>query len=89
VANSIGSTMEGLSFSGLSTRVEIGHIRIGSAGKGRIKSRGSGSSLSQRGIMAGRSGMRSRISTADALVSVVLSRALYPPKTVCLAATLL
>jgi len=29
-------------------RVEIGHIRMGSAGNGRIKSRGSGSPLSQR-----------------------------------------
>ena len=48
VANSIGSTIEGSSFSGLLTRVEIGHIRMGSAGNGRIKSRGSGSSLSQR-----------------------------------------
>ena len=36
--NSIGSTIEGSSFSGLLTRVEIGHIRIGSAGSGRIKS---------------------------------------------------
>jgi hypothetical protein len=48
VANAIGSTIEGSSFSGLLTLVEIGHIRIGSAGYGRIKSRGSGSSLSQR-----------------------------------------
>jgi hypothetical protein len=48
VANSIGSTIEGLSFSGLLTRVETGHIRIGSAGNGRIKSPGSGSSPSQR-----------------------------------------
>ncbi len=38
----------GSSFSGLLTRVEIGHIRIGSAENGRIKSRGSDSSLSQR-----------------------------------------
>jgi hypothetical protein len=38
--------MEGSSFSGLLTIVEIGHIRIGSAGNGRIKSRGFGSSLS-------------------------------------------
>jgi hypothetical protein len=29
VAIAIGSTMEGSSFSGLLTRVEIGHIRIG------------------------------------------------------------
>jgi len=43
-----GSRIDGSSFSGLLTRVEIGHIRIGSAGNGRIKSRGSGSSLSQR-----------------------------------------
>jgi hypothetical protein len=44
----IGSTIEGSSFSGLLTRVEIGHIRIGSAGNGLIRSPGSGSSLSQR-----------------------------------------
>jgi hypothetical protein len=35
-ASWIGSTIEGSSFSGLLTRVEIGHIRIGSAGNGRI-----------------------------------------------------
>ena len=46
--NSIGSTIEGSSFSGLLTRVEIGHIRIGSAGNGRSRSPGSDSSLSQR-----------------------------------------
>jgi hypothetical protein len=46
--NSIGSRIEGSSFSGLLTRVEIGHIRIGSAGNGPIRSRGSYSSLSQR-----------------------------------------
>ena len=45
VANAIGSTIEGSSFSGLLTRVEIGHIRMGVAGNGRIRSRGSGSSL--------------------------------------------
>jgi hypothetical protein len=39
--NVIGSMIEGSSFSGMFTRVEIGHIRIGSDGKGRIKSRGS------------------------------------------------
>jgi hypothetical protein len=44
VANSIGSRIDGSSFSGLLTRVEIGHIRIGSEGYGRIKSLGSGSS---------------------------------------------
>ena len=32
VANSIGSKIDGSSFSGLLTRVEIGHIRIGSEG---------------------------------------------------------
>jgi hypothetical protein len=37
----IGSRIEESSFSGLLTRVEIGHIRIGSAGNGRIKSCGS------------------------------------------------
>ena len=36
VANSTRSKIEGSSFSGLFTRVEIGHIRIGSAGYGRI-----------------------------------------------------
>jgi hypothetical protein len=36
--NSIGSTIEGSSFPGLLTRFEIGHIRIGWAGDGRIKS---------------------------------------------------
>jgi hypothetical protein len=30
----IGSTIDGSSFSGLLTRVEIGHIRIGPAGAG-------------------------------------------------------
>jgi hypothetical protein len=40
VAGSTGSTMDGSSFSGLLTRVEIGHMRIGSAGKGRIKHAG-------------------------------------------------
>jgi len=44
----LGSSIDGSSFSGLLTRVEIGHIRISSAGKGRIRSRASGSSLSQR-----------------------------------------
>jgi acyl-[acyl carrier protein]--UDP-N-acetylglucosamine O-acyltransferase len=44
---SIG-TIDGSSFSGLLTRVEIGNMRIRPAGKGRIKSRGSGSSPSQR-----------------------------------------
>jgi hypothetical protein len=46
VANAICSTIEGSSFSGLLTLVEIGHIRIGSAENGLIKSPGSGSSLS-------------------------------------------
>jgi hypothetical protein len=32
VANAIGSMIDGSSFSGLLTRVDIGHIRIGSAG---------------------------------------------------------
>jgi hypothetical protein len=36
----IGSTIDESSFSGLFTRVDIGHIRIGSAGKGRSRSRG-------------------------------------------------
>lgn len=42
------STMDGSSFSGLLTRVEIGHIRIRPARNCRIRSCGSGSSLSQR-----------------------------------------
>jgi hypothetical protein len=46
--NSIGSTIDGSSFSGLLTRVEIGHIRMGLAANGRINSRGLGSSPSQR-----------------------------------------
>ena len=46
--SSIGSTIDGSSFSGLLTRMEIGHVRIGSAGNGLIRSPGSGSSLSHR-----------------------------------------
>jgi hypothetical protein len=48
LSNSTGSMIEGSSFSGLFTRVDIGHIRIKADGNGRIKSRGSGSSLSHR-----------------------------------------
>jgi hypothetical protein len=48
VVTSIGSVMDGSSFSGLFTRVEIGQMRMSSAGNGRIKSRGSASSPSQR-----------------------------------------
>jgi hypothetical protein len=44
VVNSICSKIEGSSFSDLFTRVEIGHIRIGSDGKGVIRSRGHRSS---------------------------------------------
>ena len=33
-----GSRIDGSSFSGLLTRVDIGHIRMGSAGNGRITS---------------------------------------------------
>ncbi len=44
----IGSRMAGSSFSGLLTRIEIGHIRIRGAGKARIRSFGSGSSPNQR-----------------------------------------
>jgi hypothetical protein len=47
-ANAIGSTIVGSSFSGSLTLVEMGHIRIGSAGNGLIRSPGSGSSLSHR-----------------------------------------
>jgi len=43
----IGSSIEGSSFSGLLTRVEIGHIRFSSAENGRIRLRGSGSSPSE------------------------------------------
>jgi hypothetical protein len=38
----MGSTIEGSPFSGLLTRVEIGHMRIGSAGNGRTRSCGVG-----------------------------------------------
>jgi len=44
----IGSSIDASSFSGLLTRLEIGHIRISSGGNGRIRSRGSASSPSQR-----------------------------------------
>ena len=40
---STGSKMDGSSFSGLFTFVEIGHIVMGSEGKGTSRSRGSGS----------------------------------------------
>jgi len=53
VAGSIGSTIAASSFSGLLTRFEIGHIRIGAARNGRIKSRGAGSSLQPPGIVSG------------------------------------
>src|SRR6516165_2479249 len=64
LANWTGSTIEGSSFSGLLTRVEIGHIRIRPAGNGRIRSRGSGSSLSHRVYFPGANiaGIRSWIS---------------------------
>src|SRR5262249_60177248 len=48
VATSIGSMIDGSSFSGLLTRAEIGHMRMSSAGNGRIRARGSASSPSQR-----------------------------------------
>jgi hypothetical protein len=56
------------------TLVEIGHIRIGSAGNARINSRGSGSSPSQRTYSVGGriSGMRSCISATKTLASVVM-----------------
>jgi hypothetical protein len=74
VVNSICSRIEGSSFPGLFTRVEIGHIRIGSDGKGVIRSRGPGSSLSQRVYSSGlrMSGMRSWISETGSLASVVI-----------------
>jgi hypothetical protein len=40
--------IDGSSFSGLLTRVEIGQMRIKSTGNGCMRSRGSGSSLSHR-----------------------------------------
>jgi hypothetical protein len=40
--NSIGSRIEGSSFSGLLTRVEIGHIRIGSGRRPRLLSQDQG-----------------------------------------------
>ena len=40
-----GSSTDGSSLSGLFTRVEMGHIIIGSAGKGTNRSRGSGSTV--------------------------------------------
>jgi hypothetical protein len=52
MGGSIGSIIEGSSFSGLLTRLEIGHIRIRLAGNGRIRSRGSRSSQSQRNRLA-------------------------------------
>jgi hypothetical protein len=72
---STGSTIEGSSFFGLLTGVDIGHIRIGVAGNVRIKSRGSGSSLSQRTKSPGAriSGMRSWISATISLASVVIT----------------
>jgi hypothetical protein len=48
---SIGRRIDGSSFSGLLTRVEIGHVRIGAAGNGRITSLGSASSPSQRAYL--------------------------------------
>jgi hypothetical protein len=48
VVTSIGSTINGSSFSGFFTRVEIGQMRMSSAGNGRIRSRGSASSPIQQ-----------------------------------------
>ena len=48
VGHSIGSMIDGSSFSSLLTRVEIGQMRIGPEGNGRINTYGSWSSLSQR-----------------------------------------
>jgi hypothetical protein len=50
VLNSIGSTIEGSSFSGLLTRVEIGHIRIGSAGNGRVEAAASFPAENRSGV---------------------------------------
>src|SRR5262245_55479782 len=74
IAGSTGSTIEASSFSGLLTRVEIGHIRIGSAGEGRIRSRGSGSCPSQRTKSPGArmTGIRSWMSAISSFESVVM-----------------
>jgi hypothetical protein len=54
----MASKIDGSSFSGLFTRVEIGHIRIGPAGNGRIKSRGSSSSPKPTSVIARRKDQR-------------------------------
>jgi hypothetical protein len=58
VASSIGLTIEGSSFSGLLTRGEVGHMRIGLAGKGRIAGR---NRRSRRGIITRRQNDRHTI----------------------------
>jgi hypothetical protein len=57
-ASSIGSTIEGSSFSGLLTRVEIGHICMSPAGNGHIKSHGVGLVAQPASIVAGRQDRR-------------------------------
>jgi hypothetical protein len=62
VENWIGSAIEGSSFSGLLTRVEIGHKRIGSAGKaasshaGAIAAKSTANELRAAASAAGREG---------------------------------
>jgi hypothetical protein len=56
--NAIGSRIEGSSFSGLLTRVEIGHIRIGSAGNTRSRSAGIGFIAQPTDVVAGREDQR-------------------------------
>jgi hypothetical protein len=65
LVNSTGSIIEGSSLSGLLTRVEIGQIRMRPAGNGRIRSQGSGSSLSHRKCYRGRGSLR-QIQSASA-----------------------
>jgi len=74
VANWIGSTIEGSSCSDLLTRIVNGHIRMGSAGKGRINLRGVGSSLSQQAESPGASisVIRCGFQPPSSLASVVI-----------------
>jgi hypothetical protein len=70
LVSSTGSTIEGSSFSGLLTRVEIGHIRIRLAGNARIKSRGSGSSLNERAQSPGASHWHAIMDVGHHLVGI-------------------
>jgi hypothetical protein len=86
--------IDGSSFSGLLTRVEIGHMLMGLAGNGRINSRGSASSLSQRAAQL--RGQRAPLPArkqdlpqahgcpsllADIYSAVMLADSVYPPAT--------